>query len=256
MPASPRAESLAQQAGFVFKGTVKKLKAATMRGVPVSDRTVVVRVDEVMQAPEMLTEYSGRDITVQLSGRQKVKVGQQAVFYADGWLFGEGLAVQSAGLHAVGKAAAALSAGGDAVQNRADREMQTRLASADVVVHGRVSSVRLPAETPTFRAATAEVTASTPISEHDPLWREAVIEVGEVQKGNVSQKKVVVRFPSSTDVSWHNAPKFHPGQEGVFILHKGQGEEGAERMAERAAAGEGEEIYTALHPADFQPAHS
>ena len=44
MPASSKAEVLAQQARFIFKGTVQKLKAANMPGVPVNDRTAVVRV--------------------------------------------------------------------------------------------------------------------------------------------------------------------------------------------------------------------
>ena len=58
---------MAQQAKFVFQGTVKKVKAATLKEVPVSDLTVVVRVDRVIQAPEVLSAYSGHDVTVQLA---------------------------------------------------------------------------------------------------------------------------------------------------------------------------------------------
>ena len=94
---------------------------------------------------------------------------------------------------------------------------------ADLIVTGRVSAVRLPSgggrgpgdrgrQRPDFRAH----------QRHAPVWHEAVIDVDEVHKGTHTTKQIVVRFPSSTDVRWYNAPKFHTGQEGVFLLHKEQ----------------------------------
>src|ERR1051325_10853961 len=95
MPNVPNVEQLARQARFVFKGTVIKLKGATMKEIPVNDRTAVVRVDEIVQAPPALSELTGQEITVQLGGRKKAKTGDQAVFYTNGWVFGESVAVQS-----------------------------------------------------------------------------------------------------------------------------------------------------------------
>lgn len=97
MPARSSPEELAQQARFIFRGTVEQLQAATMTNVPVTGRTVVVRVDEVIQAPSALAHVAGQRITVQLGSRERVTVGQQAVFYTNGWLFGESVAVQSIG---------------------------------------------------------------------------------------------------------------------------------------------------------------
>src|SRR6266487_2935183 len=117
MPSGSSAEALAQQARFVFKGTVQKLKASTMRDVPANNRTAVVRVDEVIQAPEALSHYAGQDLTVQLGGRKKLKKGQQAVFYTNGWLFGDSVAVQSIDHLDVEKTRAALTiAEGDPVK--------------------------------------------------------------------------------------------------------------------------------------------
>jgi hypothetical protein len=48
---------------------------------------------------------------------------------------------------------------------------------------------------------------------------------------------------------WHDAPKFHAGQEGFFILHKSEKEKVAAKAAPTQDAGE----YVALHPVDFQP---
>jgi hypothetical protein len=251
MPASSKAETLAQQARFIFKGTVQKLKAANMPGVPVNDRTAVVRVDEIIQAPEALSHYAGQEITVQLGGRKKLKKGQQAVFYTNGWLFGDGVAVQSIDHEDVKKAPAAFAlAGDDPVKSLAARETQAHLNAAAVVVSGRVTSVRMPTDLVAARAiGGTESTSIGRISEHDPDWRIAEIQVDTVHKGEHKAKTATVRFPSSHDVMWHDAPKFQPGQEGFFMLHKA--DEGAAGV--RAALVEDKGDYVAMYPGDFQP---
>jgi hypothetical protein len=242
-----------EEAKFVFQGTVKKLKAATLKGVPVSDRTVVVRVDRVIHAAEALSDYAGRDITVLLAVGERVEPGQTLIFYTNGWVFGESVAVQSIGYHeATTPAVAALSSHPDEpVRSLQTREALTQADRADLIVTGRVAAVRLPAGEARARAkAVASGHTSERISEHTPLWQEAVIDVDEVHKGSRAKKQVVVRFPSSTDVRWYQAPKFQAGQEGVFLLHKQQ--VGGARAKAMAAPLRAEE-YTALHPGDFQP---
>ena len=56
MPANPTKKEPASEAAYIFKGTVEKLKAATMKNVPVDNRTVVVRVDQVIEAPKNLAD--------------------------------------------------------------------------------------------------------------------------------------------------------------------------------------------------------
>src|SRR5215510_13911697 len=148
MPRRSGPDALAQEARFVFKGTVKKLRAATMREVPIDARTVVVRVDDVIQAPEAMSHYAGQDITVLLPAKKKVKKGQQSVFYTNGLLFGDSVAVQAVDHHEVEKipAALALASGGDPVRNLAVKDVQARVSSADVIVSGRVTSVRVPSD--------------------------------------------------------------------------------------------------------------
>jgi hypothetical protein len=251
MPSSSSPDALAQEARFVFKGTVQKLKAATMGGIPVDDRTAVVRVDEVIHAPEVLSHYAGQDITVMLAGKKKFKKGQQAVFYANGLVFGESVAVQALDHHDVGKTPAAMAvAGGDPVKNLAVRDIQARLTSADVILSGRVTSVRVPSDTVAAKSAgLAAHTVTGPISEHDPVWRIGEIQVDQVHQGAHKGKTAEVRFPNSQDVMWHDAPKFHPGQEGFFILHKSEKVKVAAKSAPTKDAGE----YVAFHPVDFQP---
>jgi hypothetical protein len=136
--------------------------------------------------------------------------------------------------------------------------MESRLDSAAMVVVGKVTSVQLPSSeaTPRASARAASTTARPPgpISEHDPQWRDAVIDVERVEKGPAARKQVVVRFPASDDVRWFRAPKFAPGDQGVFILHRPEARQPvAAGAAARTLAGD-REVFTALDPADVQPA--
>jgi len=254
MPTASRARSAAQ-ARFVFIGTVQKLRAATMDDVPIDERTAIVRVDEVILAPDALAHYAGHDITVHVGGRKRLQAGQQAKFSTNPWLFGDSIAVESIDQEDVRRTAVReMNEGRDPIRHLADRDVQSRFADADVVVSGRVASVRVPSDVMATRSARARG-APTPaprISEHDPDWRVADIQVDEVHKGALGQDTVSVRFPASTDVMWYDAPKFHPGQEGFFLLHRPSA---AARTISREREGPLEDAgeYVVLRPADFQP---
>ena len=136
----------ADRARFVFKGTVQRLADTTVSSVDVTPRTAVVRVDEVVRAPQVLSTYAGHDITVDLAGTQALTVGQQALFYATGWICGESLAVQAAEhlpVETARVATAIAQVASDPVTNLAELDARTRFEAADVVVSGRVVSVSL-----------------------------------------------------------------------------------------------------------------
>lgn len=254
-----KVEQLAQQATFIFKGTVKKLKAATMPGVPVTEKTLIMHVDEIMRAPNVLTQYEGADITVQLGSREQIKKGEQAIFYTNSWMIGESLAVRSVGHTTVDAEAASAQMHGRftaAASSEIDPGLQEQVAQADVVVTGKVTSVRMVDE-----AADAAVQNPSeqfqPISEHSPVWQEAVIEVTDVAKGGKIPKQIVVRFPTSTDVRWYDVPKLQLGQEAAFLLQKKPAKSavvGRARAATPWAQGKaGAAVYTALHANAVQP---
>ena len=270
MPASQSKRETVPKPTFVFKGTIKKLKSATMKDVPVNERTTVVTVDQIIEAPPGLADYNGQDITVQLSGRAKVSVGQEMIFHTIGWMYGDSIAVQALTQESVKSShAAMLASGADPAELHAQRRARERFDRADLVVSGKVIAVRLPAETARgLRGASAVASDQMPggpVSEHDPKWREAVVEIAGLHKGKQPGKQVVVRFPASTDVMWYGAPKFHPGQQGYFMLHKTEVEKPKRKQAKKrgkravAAAAETEDVgtkaYAALDPMDFQPYH-
>jgi hypothetical protein len=246
---------------FVFQGTVKKVRAATMKDVPVSDRTAIVHVDEVISAPASFTHHQGEDITVELAGRAKVSAGDQFVFHADSWMFGDSVALRAVSQEKPKPAHRAMvAAAATPVQRRIKTQLQEHLDDADLVVSGRVDAVEAPPEAPEpvrrGIAAAAPAPASRPVSEHDPKWRQAVITVDETHKGQHASRQVKVMFPSSTDVRWYRAPKFHAGQRAVFLLHKTtvKADDHRELRSLAAAAGaEDVDVYTALHPEDVQP---
>jgi hypothetical protein len=246
-----------ETAKFLFQGTVKKTKAANLTAITDTRRTALVTVDKVVRAPQPLVGFAGHEVTVQLAPGEQVKKGQRALFHTNTWIFGENLAVQSLGHDPLGATTAALetATSSDPAREAAHQEIRERAATAPLVVTGKVVAVGLPGPATPAQATEAAAGAGTAprrISEHDPFWREAVIEVNAVHKGTAKEKKLVLRFPSSTDVRWYRAPKFQVGQQGVFSLRP-DNVSGHAMLGEAAAAFAPESAYTALDAADFQP---
>jgi hypothetical protein len=249
-----------EKAEFVFRGTVLATGQATMAHVEATERTAIVRVDEVLRAPEALRLATGQSVTV-VGEDVPPPAGQQAVFFTFGMIFGATIAVHSLGhddvLAADNEARASASPADPVDQHKAQRA-DDRFATADLVVTGQVRSVRMLDGGP-IPAAAALGNSELPrrVSEHEPLWQEATIDVHEVHKGAPPSGPVVVRFPASMDVMWFRAPKFRAGQAGVFLLHRGD-EEAPEGLHATAAVlgdtGQEGDTFTALDPADFHPA--
>ena len=240
---------------FVFKGAVKKVRSATMKQVPVGDRTAIVRVEQVLEAPKSFAHFEGRDITVELAGTKAVKAGDEFVFHANSWIFGDSVAVRSVSQERVTKGhEPLLKRGGDPTEHRKTRQLQEDLDEADLVVSGTVTAVTVPPQLEHVRALD-EPSAGGPVSEHDAKWRQAVVQIDETHKGSHDSRQVTVLFPASTDVRWYKAPKFQAGQKGLFVLHKTKikTDEHHELRGLAAEPGAEVEVYTALHPEDVQP---
>jgi hypothetical protein len=179
---------------------------------------------------------------VQLSEGEHVRIGEQAIFYTQSMMVGESLAVQSFG-H--------LPATTTTREAQTDPAWREQVTNADLVVTGKVSNVRTIPPAPA-RATRGPAESFSAISEHSPVWQEAVIEIAEVEKGTSARKQVIVRFPASTDVLWHQSPKFQPGQEAVFLLSRETAGENKSTRAAKQTASQPTR-YTALDPAAVQP---
>ena len=199
------------------------MRAATLAMVDVDDLTAIVRVDRVLRAPEQMEHLAGREITIQL--REPAAAGSTAVFQANGWLYGESMAVVEAGPRRAAEAEAAAMAAAEHVAesaasvDRASRyrtALKARAEEASAVVVGRVTGV---AQRQSDAAVGAAVEAPR-FSEHDPRWAVATVEVDEAVKGRHSGT-IEVLFASSEDVMWRDAPKLSVGQKAVMLLQKG-----------------------------------
>jgi hypothetical protein len=233
-------EEPVSQSDVVFTGTVEETGATTMAAVDATDSTAVVRVDALVRAPAAFAGLEGQRITVLLRAPGSVQQGEQATFFVTAALFGESIAVQEID-HTPATAAAELAPQvTETVDRLRDADVRNRVSDADLVVTGRVAQVR---SAPEF--ATAAPGLPGPMSEHDPKWMEAVLDVESVLKGAVPQTPAVLMFPGSIDALWVNAPKFHAGQEGTWLLH-------TEQVPEAAAA-VFPSVYTALDPGDVLP---
>jgi hypothetical protein len=246
------------KAGFIFRGTVERVGDSTVPHIKADKNTAVVRVDEVIAAPAVIAHTGGRQLTVITDpGVGALKPGERCIFHARSAAFGEDLAVRvsrvepttgaAVGISAARAVAAPLptqAATQDPVQAHRDLTLKRHLDEANLVVTGTVTEVRLSPETQAIAAAVprsaspgnepqirtapkltaGKVTpAPSRISEHDPIWQEAVVSVDTVEKGKLGKKEITIRFPASNDVRWRTHPKFKPGQHGVFLLQGATG---------------------------------
>jgi hypothetical protein len=234
--------ALVKESSIVFAGTVSQLGATSFAGVPKSAQTIVVRVDSVFKKPEAVSLKKGDNVTVELKDPSAFQQGTQATFYTEGWIFGSGVAVKELG-HEFTSASGEASKPAVADEKQiSDQELQDRLNAADFVVIGRVTDVH---------RWNGPKSATPPrVSEHDPDWREAVVEVQSVLKGGqVKGNKVVVRFPGRNDVAWVRSPKFEKNQQGIFCLNKDQ----TSGVATEKVGGREVFVYTCLGHGDSLP---
>jgi hypothetical protein len=209
--------ALARQSSIVFSGTVSQLAATSFADVPKSAQTIVVRVDAVWKKPAAVSLKKGDSVTVEVKDPSAFQSGTQATFYTDGWIFGSGVAVKELA-HEIGPAGSGASTAGGAnssSQEISDEDLRNRLNAADFVVIGRVTDVH--------RWVAPKYAKTSHVTEHDPDWHEAVVEIQSVLKGGqLKGKKIVVRFPGRNDVAWVRSPKFEKNQQGIFCLNRDQ----------------------------------
>ena len=233
--------ALVKQSSIIFAGTVSQLGATSFAGVPKSAQTIVVRVDSVLKKPSAVSLKKGDNVTVELKDPSAFQQGTQATFYTEGWIFGSGVAVKELG-HELGPGSGETSKPAVADEKQiSDQELQDRLNAADFVVIGRVTDVH---------RWNPPKSATTRVSEHDPDWHEAVVEVQSVLKGGqVKGNKIVVRFPGRNDVAWAQSPKFEKNQQGIFCLNRDQ----TSGVATEKVGGRRLAVYTCLGHGDSLP---
>jgi hypothetical protein len=241
--------ALVKQSSIIFTGTVSQVAATSFAGVPKSAQTIVVRVDSVLKKPAAVSLKKGDNVTVEVKDPAAFHDGTRATFYAEGWIFGSGVAVKelSHDTASSGGTRGAAETGektvGQVQSEISDQDLQRRLATCDYVVVGRITDVH-PWAIPKSAAPRYRT------SEHSANWQEAVLQVQSVLKGpKLKRNKMVVRFPLSRDVAWVHAPKFEKGEQGIFILKKDE----VSGDPTASLGGYKVDVYTCLEPGDWLP---
>jgi len=238
--------ALMKQSSIVFAGTVSQLGATSFAQVPKSAQTIVVRVDAVVKKPTAVSLKKGDSLTVEVKDPAAFQEGSRATFYTEGWIFGSGVAVKELGheMNPSGVPTAAADEKGQpaASEQLSDQELRDRINNADFVIIGRVTDVH--------RWNAPKSGKAYHVTEHDPDWHEAVVEVQSVLKGGkVKGNKVIVRFPQRNDVAWVHTPKFAKNQQGIFCLNPDQ----ATGAPMTKMGGQKVNVYTCLGHGDSLP---
>lgn len=216
---------------LVVAGTVEKMGAATMAIDPTIPNAGVFKIEEILRGPKTVSGFAGKEITVVFRDAA-VRAGERLILFATSWMFGKSLAVLEVGRDEDRERSAMRQEIEDADRRLADDRLTERIRLAELVVTGRVEKTQpRPKQGP-------------PLSEHEPEWWEALIAAETYEKGS-HEGLLSILYPNSVDIAWSQCPKFHGGQEGIWILQRDQQERGSRRF--RAPG------LTALDPLDFHP---
>ena len=211
--ASAQDASLAE-ADLVVVGTIVSKGQSANAETIASASSAVVRMEEIVKpaTPSALHGFIGKQVTITLSDPDGVDIGERLVFYTRLVSIGSGLSLAAIAQrkNEDSRLAAAME---NEMTELADATLKAQLDVARTVVVGKILRI----EEPVLDAAATSGT--TLLSEHAPQWRNAVIDVGEVLKGDARVgDEVIIRFSASMDVLWFDAPKLAVDQEGVFSI--------------------------------------
>jgi hypothetical protein len=167
----------------------------------------VFAVTQTLRAHESFGDLAGQRILVKL--KAPAKAGDNMVLLAESWFYGAWLGVRELGrldpseLDSIAEEA-----------QRQDREaplerLRDQATRADLVVVGDVRKLE-PLDPQRDRV---------PLSEHDPHWWIASLDVLEVIAGK-AVRKVDVAYANSRDVRWSESPKPHAGQHAIWLLRR------------------------------------
>lgn len=246
---------------LTFAGTIVKMGESNVSGISSKDYPMIVRVEKVesgdQQALKKFGDLGGKEITVVVNplfkGGPELKKGASAVFFVDPLAYEKNIAVIA---NAVADQITFQNLGGglsEAKKRKAEAPLKAAVASADYIVTGAVQKIRPLAKSKLNQLRRLD-NGREIFSEHSPQWKEAIVRVDSVEKGDRSEKMLIVVFPGTDDRTWAKSPLFHVGQTGIWLLHSGATQEHLGEMLLTPEIFNGMKIncYTALASTDFQ----
>jgi hypothetical protein len=225
-------DDLLKKSTIVFKGTITHPHNKGLVPANTSEDTAVVHVDTVYYLRGNGMKLDGQDVLLKAKSISDDDVGKPQVFFAKSWLYGQSVALIEVARIPEDSEFAAKDEILESLERLGSNRVLYRIALANVIVTGKVS----------------DIVPATELSEIPPTSREglqfAVIQIDSVEKGQYSLKTIKVLFSSSAEPRWR-MPRFHKGQEGIWLLQRNQ--------TERKGPLYGIPAFTALDSDDFHP---
>jgi hypothetical protein len=234
----PQGQADPGEAKFIFRGITEKIGEATLKEVSDASNCIIVKVTEVISAPPGFSDWTNRSVTVAVKGIERQKPGQEKVFYTNGWLYGEGLAVVE--VSSVDGKEISNKQVIDRVNSAQDKKVTERLRSSELIVAGQITRIDT-------------MFNNKKQSEHDPDWATAVIRTDTLLKGNAGTSEIKFRFPVSDDVMWADAPKFSNGQKGIWLLRRKTNALSDRNTKAPTDTNRNMDVYTIIEKSDYFP---
>jgi hypothetical protein len=234
--------SAARTAPFVFFGTVRRPSGSNVELLQSEEYpSAVVRVDEVIAAPESVGDLAGRDVTVHLSEPGALARSSRHLFMATSLQFGDEIAVAEISRvpHRREVEQELRRAVLDERLRDLDEALTERLRAAETVIYGVVRRIE--------PIAPEAVGAAEAVGEAVPGFRAAVLKVWRTLKGRPDEEPRVI-FPFPRTQKWPEVPLFVEGEEGVWILQPARGQTLA---TGKVQVPDIPNAFTALDPLDF-----
>lgn len=235
-------KTASRTAPFAFFGAVRRPGGSNVEMLESDEYpTAVVRVEEVISAPEAVGDLTGRDVTVHLTGSQRLGRGSRWLFLATSLQFGDEIALTEIGRVPYRRQTGERlrQAVVDERLRELDEAQAERLRLATAVVYGVVMRVEPASPDP---AGPAEA-----MGEAAPRFRAAVLKVWRTLKGRPDEEPRVI-FPFPRTQKWSEVPLFVEGEEGVWILQPARGQTIGAGKVKVPDLPNG---FTALNPLDF-----
>ena len=254
-------QDIVNQSTLIFTGTILDF-GSNVPSIDSTDNPIIVRVDHVEWATadawKNFGSLVGKLLTVivnpSFTAGPAQKQNMSAVFFVEPLLYEKNIAVTAnafADDHTVQDLPKRLAA---AVQQKQNQPLIDAVKSADRIVTGVVQDTRALPDTKLAELRSV-ANGRDLFSEHSPRWREAIIRVQSVLKGDPREKTVIVVFPSTDDRLWAQSPKFTVRRAGIWLLHgeiQLTEEQSRILLTPERLHGQTINAYTALRPEDFQ----
>ncbi|NGO55486.1 hypothetical protein [Allomesorhizobium camelthorni] len=213
-------------ANIIYLGTVTGTNASSVPGVPASEATVLTRIDSALTTPAALAPLDGRTVTLISEDGKPPALNQRFIFFTQTSLVGKEIALREIGRLSIEAADDLRRQIQGSDLRLEDERLSKRLSAVDAVAIGRITAIDTTVPPP-----------QVPVTEHDPQWQRATLEISTVLSGDLRDRPVTLLFPGTLDVAWVDAPRPSAQQEAVWLLTFNRDVDG----------------YTALDPLDVQP---